>query len=104
MRADPSPVTRVDRSRQSAKTAYDRLSQWYDLIAGSSEKKFADAGLRKLDVQAGGKVLEIGYGIGNGLVALAAGVGAGSAGSTCRMEWRKWRSVALADFHSFPLN
>ncbi len=84
MRANPSPVTRVDRSRQSAKTAYDRLSQWYDLIAGSSEKKFADAGLRKLDVQTGEKALEIGYGTGNSLVALAAG--AGTTGRVCGID------------------
>jgi ubiquinone/menaquinone biosynthesis C-methylase UbiE len=84
MRANPVQVTRVERSRESAKRAYDRLSQWYDLIAGSSEKKFADAGLRKLDVQTGERVLEIGYGTGNSLVALAAG--AGTAGRVCGID------------------
>jgi ubiquinone/menaquinone biosynthesis C-methylase UbiE len=40
------------------------------LIAGSSEKKFADIGLQKLDVKAGEKILEIGFGTGGSLVYL----------------------------------
>lgn len=63
-------VTHVRRSKESARAAYDKLSKWYDLLAGSSEKKFADIGLQKLDVKAGEKILEIGSGTGSSLVSL----------------------------------
>ncbi|MDI6770380.1 MAG: methyltransferase domain-containing protein [Anaerolineales bacterium] len=53
---------------------YDRLSRWYDWFA-SSEKHFTKTGLRMLNVQAGEKVLEIGFGTGQGLVALALSAG-----------------------------
>ena len=67
---DEFEITRVERPKKSAKAAYDRLSKWYDLLAGSSEKKFANIGLQKLDVKAGEKVLEIGFGTGSSLVSL----------------------------------
>jgi ubiquinone/menaquinone biosynthesis C-methylase UbiE len=70
MSNDEFEVTHVERSRESARAAYDRLSKWYDLLAGSSEKKFADIGLQKLDVKAGEKILEIGFGTGGSLVSL----------------------------------
>jgi ubiquinone/menaquinone biosynthesis C-methylase UbiE len=70
MSNDEFEVIHVERSKESARAAYDRLSKWYDLLAGSSEKKFADIGLQKLDVKAGEKILEIGFGTGGSLVSL----------------------------------
>ena len=68
-------IARVERSKESARDAYNRMSAWYDWIAGSSERKFAEAGLQKLAVQAGETVLEIGFGTGHNLVTLARSVG-----------------------------
>ena len=63
-------ISRVTRSKDAARTAYNRMSRWYDLFT-SSEERFTDLGLRMLNVQPGEKVLEIGFGAGQGLVALA---------------------------------
>jgi hypothetical protein len=38
-------ISRVKRSKATAKASYDRMSGWYDWIAGSSEKAFIDLGL-----------------------------------------------------------
>ncbi len=76
-----SPVT---RSKQQAQKTYDQLSRWYDWIAGNSETTFVDAGLAMLDVQPGQVVLEIGFGTGHGIVALAKAVGVG--GRVCGID------------------
>jgi ubiquinone/menaquinone biosynthesis C-methylase UbiE len=73
--ASQEPVLRVTRTKETARTSYDRMSRFYDLLAGSSEWKFVAAGLEQLAVQPGEDILEIGYGTGNGLVALAEDVG-----------------------------
>lgn len=70
-----SEITRVARSKDTAKIAYNRMSKWYDLLAGSSERKFTEVGLQKLNVKAGEKVLEIGFGTGHSLLALARRMG-----------------------------
>lgn len=75
MPGDGDEITRVTRSKDVARVSYDRLSKWYDLIAGSSERKFRDVGLKKLDAGMGERVLEIGFGTGHSLVALAHRVG-----------------------------
>ena len=67
--------TRVPRSKEEAQATYDRLSRWYDLLAAGSEGPHVEAGIRMLDVQEGERVLEIGFGTGRGLVALARDAG-----------------------------
>jgi ubiquinone/menaquinone biosynthesis C-methylase UbiE len=69
MSTDASQISRVSRSKEAAKSTYDGLSRWYDALSGSS-------GLQKLAVQEGETVLEIGFGTGHAILALAAAVGA----------------------------
>lgn len=69
-------ISRVTRSKGEAKSSYDRMSIWYDLIAGRFEKKYRDIGLQKLNAKKRDVVLEIGFGTGQCILALARSVGA----------------------------
>jgi demethylmenaquinone methyltransferase/2-methoxy-6-polyprenyl-1,4-benzoquinol methylase len=72
--ADPG-IARVSRSRQQARALYDGLADRYDLIAGFWEKAPREIGLRKLSACEGESILEIGFGTGHGILALAKSVG-----------------------------
>ena len=75
MKKNRFQISRVNRLRSEAIQIYDRYSRWYDWISGQFERKFAEAGVAQLDVQQGERILEIGYGTGHMLVALADQVG-----------------------------
>jgi demethylmenaquinone methyltransferase/2-methoxy-6-polyprenyl-1,4-benzoquinol methylase len=68
-------ISRVLRSKDAAKFSYDRMSKWYDWLAGSTEWQYTRAGLDLLNAQPGESVLEIGYGTGRALLALGQDVG-----------------------------
>lgn len=68
-------ISRVTRSKEEAKISYNRISRLYDIIACRFESKYRTIGLKKLDVQRGEKVLDVGFGTGECIVALAKLVG-----------------------------
>lgn len=67
-------ISRVTRSKEQAKSTYDRMSRWYDVFARVEERPHSTA-LQRLGVKTGERVLEIGFGTGRGLLALARSVG-----------------------------
>jgi ubiquinone/menaquinone biosynthesis C-methylase UbiE len=75
MMDDRATISRVTRSKDQAKASYDRLSRVYDALAGGSEGAFVDKGLQKLDLKQGETVLEIGFGTGKAVIAMAKIVG-----------------------------
>lgn len=71
----PPEISRVTRSKAQAMVAYDRLSRWYDWLSASSEQPLTELGLKKLNVGIGETALEIGFGTGSALLAMASAVG-----------------------------
>jgi ubiquinone/menaquinone biosynthesis C-methylase UbiE len=75
MNEKKTSISRVTRPKEIARASYNRLSRWYDLLAGKSEQGACEEGLRLLKVMSGENVLEIGFGTGHSLLALAKSVG-----------------------------
>ncbi|MEO6726520.1 MAG: class I SAM-dependent methyltransferase [Blastocatellia bacterium] len=68
-------IERVSRTRQEAKSHYDQLSGWYDLLTDRSERKSRNLGLKLLRASEGENALVIGFGTGHGVLSLAQAVG-----------------------------
>jgi ubiquinone/menaquinone biosynthesis C-methylase UbiE len=67
----------VLRSHEEAQQTYDRVSAVYDWLEGPFERRVRRAGLDRLAVRPGERILELGYGTGHALVALADETGPG---------------------------
>ncbi len=67
-------ILRVFQSRRETRAYYDKISRVYDILAERSEEPMRAAGLQKLAAKSGERILEIGYGTGHSLAALAAAV------------------------------
>lgn len=68
-------ISRVTRSKKQARSAYNKLSRWYDLMSGDFERKPRNAAIHQLAPDTGEKILEIGCGTGHAMVKMAELVG-----------------------------
>lgn len=64
-----------NHSQQQTRVSYNKLSRWYDLLAGSFENKYRLAGLRMLKPEPGEAILEVGFGTGHSFSTLIQLVG-----------------------------
>ena len=70
-----SGIQRVFQSREETRSYYNKIAQFYDLLAEHSEGPIRESGLKLLDAAKGERVLEIGSGTGHCLIELAQAVG-----------------------------
>ena len=70
-----APVLRVFQSKDQTRAFYNKISRVYDLLSERSEAPMRKAGLELLRARDGESVVEIGFGTGHSLVALAKAVG-----------------------------
>ncbi len=77
-------ILRINRTKEQAEKAYDKLSGVYDVLAGPFEKKYRDYALKLLNIGEGEEVLEVGFGTGDCLRQIAEIVG--STGKACGID------------------
>jgi ubiquinone/menaquinone biosynthesis C-methylase UbiE len=70
-----TPILPVFQSRAQTKAFYNKISRFYDALSDRSEAPVRKAGLDLLKARAGERILEIGFGTGHTLAALAKAVG-----------------------------
>ncbi len=71
----PHPTAPMADGHHPARSFYDRISGVYDLIADAGEHEARELGLELLAITPGERVLEIGFGTGHSLEALARAAG-----------------------------
>lgn len=71
----PLSVLRVFQSKKETRCFYNKIARVYDLLSDRSEAPMRKAGLDLLSTSGGETALEIGFGTGHSLVALAKAVG-----------------------------
>src|SRR6185295_18569656 len=69
------PILPVFQTKDQTRMFYNKISDVYDLLSKRSEAPIRRAGLEFLHVRAGERVLELGFGTGHSVVALAKTVG-----------------------------
>jgi ubiquinone/menaquinone biosynthesis C-methylase UbiE len=74
-RSDPVRVLPVLQTKEETRAFYNRISRVYDLLSDRSEAPMRRAGLELLKPRSGERILEIGFGTGHTLVAIATAVG-----------------------------
>jgi demethylmenaquinone methyltransferase/2-methoxy-6-polyprenyl-1,4-benzoquinol methylase len=72
---EPYSVLPVLQSKDETKAFYNKISRFYDLLSERAEQPARERGLELLAAKAGERVLEIGFGTGHCLGALAEAVG-----------------------------
>jgi ubiquinone/menaquinone biosynthesis C-methylase UbiE len=70
-----SEILTVTRPRAAAGPAYDKMSLWYDLISGPSERRYRNAGVIMLAPKDGENILEVGCGTGHSVLSIAKAIG-----------------------------
>ncbi len=70
-----SAILPVPRTKEEAKRLYDRISEFYDYLTATSERKYAEKALDRLSIEEGETALEIGFGTGHCLKRIAECVG-----------------------------
>src|SRR5262245_52597008 len=68
-------MARTSQDIDAARALYTRISSIYDTLSDEGERRIRALGLSLLEARAGERILEVGFGTGSSIVALAEAVG-----------------------------